>query len=71
MSKHKPPVPWRVYGGQPAAADFPNERAARKFARKLARLGIHADLYSADADGTWLLRYSHLDGEHEVTETQS
>lgn len=71
MIRRKPSVPWRVYGGAAVPRDFPDERSARRFARKRERLGITSDLYSLGTDGQWQLRYSHLDGEHEVTEPQS
>ncbi|HMH90142.1 MAG TPA: hypothetical protein VK586_03555 [Streptosporangiaceae bacterium] len=52
--------PWAVYGGPPPAVYVRGKRAARKLARRYARLGMHADLYEEDDDGQMVRRGRYL-----------
>jgi hypothetical protein len=47
---------WRVYGSAPAAVTVNSRWAARRLARKYARLGISATLYEADESREWVRR---------------
>ena len=56
MSETEPSRPWRVYASAPPPRYVRSRRAARRLARRYARLGMTSTLFEMDNYREWVRR---------------